>query len=142
METPKKFLKSKPRETPFREGWSYKGKKCPKHKIPFLDYSFECEGEPMWMCKKCEDIYDEAFAKWFRKFGHIVACGSDMFLPGIVENGRIKRITPGLVFMQYLHGEKPIKIGSFCKLDKNGFIRKCNRPKTFDNDKNIMLVVD
>lgn len=124
---------SKPKEPKNYSGWSYKGRKCPKHKVALVKDDHECCGcccsgcEPEWSCPKCKAAYDRAYAKWFRQFGHLVAVGQCLG----VQDGKIVRYSPDIAYMQFLHGGKPIKIGSWCKVDgKSGHIVRTTKPWT------------
>lgn len=134
METPIKFLKSKPKEIRIYR----KAGKCPIHRSTKLVKDDHvccdccCGGgcDPEYTCPKCEEIYNEKYAKWFRKFGHIVAVGDDLQ----VKNRRLITMS-GLRFYQFYNGGKTIKIGSWVKMDmKTGFIVASRR-------KSNMLVI-
>ena len=125
METPKQFLKSEPKEPRVYK----KAGKCPIHKTTKLvKDDHECCGcccsgcEPEYTCHKCEALYNKKYAAWFRKFGHMVCRGDGM----VVKNGKVLIQGHNFVYFQFYHGGKPLKIGSWAKLDENGYLKKTN----------------
>lgn len=136
---PPKFLASQPMEPKRYFGSSYKGRRCTKHKVKLVledeGRSCECCGdfEPKYCCPKCEKIYNAAFRRWFRKWGHIVAVADHLD----VVKGRIRSMTPDIRYYQFLHGGKPLKKGQWCKRGDDGFIKLSRKPWTPN-----MLVVD
>lgn len=127
---PANFRSSEPKEPKTYYGWSYEGRKCPKHKVKLVKEEHECCGcccsgcEPKYTCPKCEKAYDAAYQKWHNKWGHVVAISSYLN----VKNGRIMTMSPDLRYMQFLHGGKPLKIGQWCKLGDDGFIKFSKEP--------------
>ena len=127
---PEQFQASKPKEPRRYEGWSYKGRKCPKHKIKLVKDDHVCCGcccsgcDPEWSCLKCEELYHKAYARWFRKWGHIVAIAHHLD----VVRGKIRMISPDTRYMQLLHGGKPLKEGQWCKIGEDGYIKLARRP--------------
>ncbi len=127
METPQKFLASKPKEPKVY----HRPGKCPIHKTTKLKKdSHECCDcccgggcEPNYSCPKCEAIYNKKYAIWFRKFGHLVAVGEGLE----VKNGRLMKVGHGLRYMQFYHGGKPLKIGTWCKVGNDGFLKRSTK---------------
>ncbi len=107
---------------------------CPKHKSTRL-WKVEheccdccCDGcDPEYTCPRCEALYDKKVVAWLRKFCHMVAVGDCL----LVKDGKLQAMN-GVVFQQYLHGGNPLKIGSWCKIGADGYLKrstKNNRPQ-------------
>jgi len=131
MITPKEFRKSEPKEPKIYSKAGY----CTIHKKEKLEEDdHECCGcccsgcEPEYTCPKCQDLHAIKHNAWFRKFGHLIAVSEGLIYPSVVEKGIIKRPPSDLLYMQYLHGGKPIKMGSWCKIGNDGFLKKTNKP--------------
>lgn len=135
---PPQFLKSKPKEPRTYEGWSYEGRKCPKHKVKLVKDDHECCDcccggcDPTWECPKCQELYTKAYNRWFHKWGHIVAVAHYLE----VKNGVILRMPPDLRYMQLLHGGKPLKRGQWCKIGSGGYLK----PSTKNGVPNMIVV--
>ncbi len=123
METPKKFLASKPKEARIYR----KAGKCPIHKTTkLIKDDHECCGcccsgcDPEYTCPKCEALHAKKYAIWFRKFGHMVCTGEGM----VVKNGKVHIPGRNLTYFQFYHGGKPLKIGTWCKVGDDGYLKK------------------
>lgn len=139
MTCPPKFEASKPKEPKRYFGESYKSRKCPRHKIKLVlekeGRSCECCGdfEPEYRCPRCEELYDRAYQRWFRKWGHIVAVAEHL----VVEKGKIRYMPRDLRYHQLLHGGKPLKIGQWCKIGQDGYLKLSRKPRSSP----MMLVI-
>ena len=129
MEIPKQFRKLEPKEPKIYR----KAGKCPEHKIVLMKGGHKCcecccggGCDPEYTCPKCQEIYKHEYAIWCRKFCHIVAISDS--LPMVVEKGFIQRMPHDLVYMQFLHDGIPIKMGSWCKLGRDGLLTKASKP--------------
>lgn len=60
---------------------------------------------------------------WLNLWGHIVAVADFLH----VENGTLTR-ADDVRYMRFLHGGKPIKVGSWCKVNEKGFVVACRKP--------------